>query len=190
MQRLLTVPEVAERFDVTAQTVRNWIAAGRLAAVQPTPRGRYRIPAGAMEAFEQSAGLEVKTGLGLARDVGSLVGTAARPGNLDTELAWVVSTIVASLRPDSVWLFGSRARGDAGPGSDFDLAVVVADGQSRRRIAMQAYESLAGAPARSVGVDIVVLTPSLIARDRDRPGSIGWAVLNHGISVFGPTSLD
>lgn len=29
--------------------------------------------------------------------------------------------------PEQVWLFGSRARGDAGPGSDWDLFVVLPD---------------------------------------------------------------
>jgi uncharacterized protein len=36
----------------------------------------------------------------------------------------VVSRLVDALDPFAIWLFGSRARGDAKPGSDFDLLVV------------------------------------------------------------------
>ncbi len=43
-------------------------------------------------------------------------------------LAFLRDRLVSSLRPRAVWLFGSRARGDAAPDSDFDLLVVLPDG--------------------------------------------------------------
>jgi uncharacterized protein len=54
---------------------------------------------------------------------------AARPnfGGLATEaqaLEAVIARIVGAIDPGSIWLFGSRARGDARPDSDFDLLVV------------------------------------------------------------------
>jgi len=36
----------------------------------------------------------------------------------------LVSRIVGAIDPGAIWLFGSRARGDARPDSDFDLLVV------------------------------------------------------------------
>jgi len=39
----------------------------------------------------------------------------------------LVSRIINSWNPEEVWLFGSRARGTAGPDSDWDLLVVVPD---------------------------------------------------------------
>ncbi|MFZ1964534.1 MAG: nucleotidyltransferase domain-containing protein [Roseiarcus sp.] len=36
----------------------------------------------------------------------------------------VVARIVGAIDPSAIWLFGSRARGDARPDSDFDLLVV------------------------------------------------------------------
>lgn len=39
--------------------------------------------------------------------------------------------LVPACRPERVWLFGSRARGDATPDSDLDLMVVVPDERSR-----------------------------------------------------------
>ena len=88
-----------------------------------------------------------------------------------------------------MYLFGSRARGDFKSDSDFDLAIVTADGSERRRIAMQAYESLARVTGRSVGVDLVVLTPRLISTERDLVGSIARAVVREGVPVYGSATL-
>jgi predicted nucleotidyltransferase len=47
-----------------------------------------------------------------------------RFANATDALAAVVAKIVDAVEPDAIWLFGSRARGDARPDSDFDLLVV------------------------------------------------------------------
>ena len=103
----------------------------------------------------------------------------------DQELARIVDAIVASVHPDAVVLFGSRARGDFTPDSDFDLALVAPNGTERRRLAMQAYESIAAVGGRSVGVDLVVLTPQIIEAERELPGSIARAVLRDGVRQYG-----
>ena len=41
------------------------------------------------------------------------------------DLAEIVRRIVAAYEPERVYLFGSYARGDAGPDSDYDILVVV-----------------------------------------------------------------
>ena len=196
MKRLLSVPEVADRFAVTTQTVRNWIAAGRLAAAQPAPRGRYRISIDALQAFEREAGVEETPDEPRSEapsldhgHTGTRRGLLASRGALDAELERVVAAIVATVHPQAVYLFGSRARGDFKSDSDFDLAIVTADGSERRRIAMQAYESLARVTGRSVGVDLVVLTPRLISTERDLVGSIARAVVREGVPVYGSATL-
>ena len=45
-------------------------------------------------------------------------------GSEQEALDALVSRLVAALDPQMIWLFGSRARGDARPDSDFDLLVV------------------------------------------------------------------
>jgi len=45
----------------------------------------------------------------------------------DSTLAEVVRRLVAAYAPNLVDLFGSAARGDAGPDSDYDLLLVVPD---------------------------------------------------------------
>jgi predicted nucleotidyltransferase len=53
----------------------------------------------------------------------------------------------AGIRPSRIILFGSRARGDARPDSDFDLLILVPDItlQERRRYESALYRALAGA---------------------------------------------
>lgn len=196
MKGLLSVPEVADRFAVTTQTVRNWITAGHLVAVQPARRGRYRISIDALQAFERAAGMEETPGVPRSEasspdhgGTGTRRGLLTGRGALDAELERVVAAIVATVHPQAVYLFGSRARGDFKSDSDFDLAIVTADGSERRRIAMKAYESLARVTGRSVGVDLVVLTPRLISTERDLVGSIARAVVREGVPVYGSATL-
>src|SRR3989304_2373412 len=45
----------------------------------------------------------------------------------DPQLAEIVRRLVEAYQPERIYLFGSMARGDAGPDSDYDLMVVVPD---------------------------------------------------------------
>jgi excisionase family DNA binding protein len=193
-KRFYPVSEVAARFEVTSQTVRNWIAAGHLPSVQTTPGGRYKIPIDALARFERESG--PLPGRALVSSTEAAPGApAGRDANTESknplsepvasELRRVVDAIATSIRPDAVILFGSRARGDARAESDFDLAILAPDGVARRRVAMRAYESLADVPDRSVAVDIVVLTPSTIATERGLAGAIVGAVAREGVVLYG-----
>jgi predicted nucleotidyltransferase len=45
----------------------------------------------------------------------------------DSKLAELLRRLVPAYRPERVYLFGSPARGEAGPDSDYDLLLVVPD---------------------------------------------------------------
>ena len=45
----------------------------------------------------------------------------------DPKLAEIVRRLVEAYQPERIYLFGSMARGDAGPDSDYDLLVLVPD---------------------------------------------------------------
>ena len=49
------------------------------------------------------------------------------PTASDPVLAEVVRRLVEAYRPEQIYLFGSVARGDAGPDSDYDLMIIVPD---------------------------------------------------------------
>jgi hypothetical protein len=54
---------------------------------------------------------------------------------------------------------------------------------------MRAYASLAAVADRSVAVDIVVLTPSIIAAEHELAGSVARAVARDGVFLYGsPTA--
>jgi len=55
------------------------------------------------------------------------------PTASDPVLAEVVHRLVEAYQPERIYLFGSVARGDAGPKSDYDLLVVVPDNASAER---------------------------------------------------------
>lgn len=70
--------------------------------------------------------------------------------NEETLLHQLVETIVREVAPETIILFGSRARGDARPDSDVDLLVVEREPfspqRSRRKEAARLYMALRGLP--------------------------------------------
>ena len=71
-------------------------------------------------------------------------------------LVGIVERLVEAYQPERVYLFGSQARGDAGPDSDFDLLVVVPDeAPAERRRSRLAYEVLRGT---GTAADVLVWT--------------------------------
>jgi predicted nucleotidyltransferase len=80
------------------------------------------------------------------------------PQDAARELDEALRRLVAAYEPERIYLFGSMARGDAGPDSDFDLMVVVADDASEeRRRSCLAYEALRGT---GIAADVLVCTRS------------------------------
>src|SRR5437762_2540148 len=60
-------------------------------------------------------------------------------------LACIIERLAEAYEPDRIYLFGSKARGDYGPDSDFDLMVVVPDdAPPARKRSRLAYEVLRG----------------------------------------------
>ena len=58
-------------------------------------------------------------------------------------LARIIERLVEAYRPDRIYLFGSKARGDYGPDSDFDLMVIVPQTtEPGYRLAQQAHSLL------------------------------------------------
>lgn len=55
------------------------------------------------------------------------VHSAKGPSTEDPVLGAIIDRLVRIFRPECIYLFGSAARGDAGPDSDYDLMIVVPD---------------------------------------------------------------
>jgi predicted nucleotidyltransferase len=80
----------------------------------------------------------------------------ARLAAEDPALAEIVRRLVAAYQPERIYLFGSRARADGGPDSDYDLMVVVPDeAPPERRRSRLAYQALR---RTGVAADVLVWT--------------------------------
>jgi predicted nucleotidyltransferase len=78
-------------------------------------------------------------------------------------LADIVERIVRVAEPERIVLFGSAARGEMGPDSDYDLLVIKAGKFKRDRVTRDIYRQMTGEAA----VDVVVVTPEEVERYRD-----------------------
>jgi predicted nucleotidyltransferase len=108
-------------------------------------------------------------------------GTETRKSDIgvDPALAEAVRRLVDVYRPDFVYLFGSAARGEAGPDSDFDLLVVVGDeAPPELRRAGKGYEALWGL---GVPVDIVVSARGEFDRRLHLRASLPSTVIREGV---------
>jgi len=95
----------------------------------------------------------------------------------------ILRRIVDAYRPVQVYLFGSEARGDAGDDSDLDLAVIVPDDASDRRVSPRtAAEVLWGLDR---GADVVVFRESDFAARRDVIASLPWTIHREGTLLHG-----
>jgi predicted nucleotidyltransferase len=101
----------------------------------------------------------------------------------DEALRVVVDRLGEAIRPESIWLFGSRARGTHRPDSDFDLLVVtrVADGEAGRDYD-RVYE-----PIRGLGVacDVVPIRIDDFFEELDDPVSMFSDIAKTGVKVYG-----
>ncbi len=74
----------------------------------------------------------------------------------DAALAEIVRRLVAALAAERIYLFGSKARGEENPDSDYDLLVVVPDDSPpERRRGRLAYQALRGT---GTAADVLVWT--------------------------------
>ena len=96
------------------------------------------------------------------------------------ELAEIIRSIVDTVAPEKIILFGSGARGQMDEDSDIDL-LVVKDGCHRIHTAGDIY---AGLPTRSTPVDIVVVWPEELVAYRDAPWGVIPPALREGKTVY------
>ena len=93
----------------------------------------------------------------------------------------LIQSVVTSVRPLRIILFGSAARGELGPDSDLDVLVVMPQGTHRRKTAQQLYRQIAGL---GMPFYIVVATPEDLELHRSNPGLIYGEILREGMEVY------
>jgi predicted nucleotidyltransferase len=99
----------------------------------------------------------------------------------DLRLKQITDTIVAAMKPKRILLFGSRARGDGGPDSDYDLLVEM---DSSLPIPQRAMAIDRLFLRRRFSMDVFVFTPAEIRELRDRLGSIVYTAEREGVTLY------
>ena len=96
----------------------------------------------------------------------------------DPALAKIIRRLVSAYEPEQIFLFGSRARGDAGPDSDYDLLLVVPDhAPPDRKRSKLAYRVLWGT---GTAADVVVWTRSAFDSRVHLASSLPATVMREG----------
>lgn len=96
-------------------------------------------------------------------------------------LSFLVGRLATSLRPEAIFLFGSRADASARPDSDFDLLVVLPDGPAGPPDHFSAYAPIAGS---GIGVDVIPCRLADYEAERDQPGTIAFAATHKGRLLY------
>jgi len=93
----------------------------------------------------------------------------------------MVRRIVEGFDPEMIVLFGSHARGSAGPDSDVDLLVVMPVCGSKRDLTIRIRKALAG---MGLAKDVVVATPDEVERYRDLGGTVIFPAVHEGRVLY------
>jgi predicted nucleotidyltransferase len=94
-----------------------------------------------------------------------------------------ISRIIDVMRPEAVYLFGSRARGDARVDSDYDFLVVVPDDAPPERRSLEATARIERDPG--VALDIVPCRRAVFERKRHQVGTLSYLAAHEGQLVYG-----
>jgi predicted nucleotidyltransferase len=94
----------------------------------------------------------------------------------------LLARIIEAMRPEQVWLFGSRARGGARPTSDWDLLVVVSDDATDDELdlvhAWQVVREL------RIPADVIPVRRSEFEEARDHAGTLVRTVVGEGVQIY------
>jgi uncharacterized protein len=100
---------------------------------------------------------------------------------IEQAIELMVRRLVERFGPDEIILFGSHARGTAGPDSDVDLLVVMPVTGSKRAKQLELRLALHDI---TVPKDIILATPDEVRRRRDIVGTIIRPALQEGKLLY------
>jgi uncharacterized protein len=96
-------------------------------------------------------------------------------------VADIVRRIVETAQPEKIILFGSRARGEARPDSDFDVLVIKESDEPRYRRSVPLYVALADLPAE---VEVMVYTPDEVQEWSQVPQAFVTTAVREGTTIY------
>lgn len=106
--------------------------------------------------------------------------TPPTAAEVEAKIQEMVRRIVEKFQPEKIILFGSWARGDAGPDSDVDLLVVMpTESKQDTTIAIRVALHAMGMPK-----DVFVNTPEEFERRKNIVGTIAYPAAHEGRAIY------
>jgi uncharacterized protein len=93
----------------------------------------------------------------------------------------IINAVLQVVVPDKIILFGSQARDQARPDSDYDILVIKSDIGNKLIVEQDIYEKIIGIDE---SIDILVRTPENIKNDKDKAGSFISRALKEGLVIY------
>lgn len=104
-----------------------------------------------------------------------------KPALTDETLQQIVRRIVQVAQPERIVLFGSAARGEAGPNSDVDLLVIKRGEFHQGHLTGAIYMNLIGV---GQAVDVIVVTPEEVEQYRNSQSLVIAPALREGKLIY------
>ncbi|MGH7557896.1 MAG: excisionase family DNA-binding protein [Gemmatimonadota bacterium] len=165
-ERWVGVEEVAAHLGVTKDSVYRWVESKGLPAHRLGRLFRFRLS-------------EIDSWVGGNRG-GMPDSSPEGDARVRAAIGEMVRRIVERFHPQRIVLFGSYARGGAGPDSDVDLLVIMPLERSKRDVQVEIRLALHDV---RVPKDILVATPEEVRRNRDVVGSVLYTALREGTTL-------
>lgn len=96
----------------------------------------------------------------------------------------IVNTIVESVHPERIILFGSRARGNYKNDSDFDFMVVKQGVKNEREISRRIYRALFEKKI-AAPVDVIVVDTNKLKKNKEKSHLVYFWALKEGKILYG-----
>jgi excisionase family DNA binding protein len=196
---MISVPEAARRARRNPETIRRWIREGKLTSwkagtqylideddLSDAIRGKFAGVAGLEGAAAPMPSAQAERANRLQEVLAPYHATqTAAPATGqpvgDVWLPQIVGRIVRAVDPVRILLFGSRARGDARPDSDYDLLVILDVADDRRALRLQVRSAIDDLP---ISKDVVVASVTQVDERQGRIwGVLHWA-LQEGVLIY------
>jgi len=101
----------------------------------------------------------------------------------DPQLQQVLARIVPALRPEAVYLFGSRARGGVHRDSDYDLLAILSDDAAPEQLSL--LHAFRLTDDLEVAVDLIPCRRSVFEHKKRVPGTLSRAAWHEGRLIYG-----
>jgi len=96
-------------------------------------------------------------------------------------VANLIDRVVRKWNPLGIWLFGSRARGDASHTSDWDLLIVAPDGAPDLDDPLSGWRVRKEAGVRS---DVILCGATDFQEARETPNTLAFEAAHNGVLIY------